>query len=82
MFLQQDVPGPQSRRGWRPTIDLSLLNKMIQVMKFKMETPQQALTAINPGDWMASRDLKDAYFQVPIHKRSRRYLRFVWDAIK
>ena len=82
MLLQQNVPGPQSHQGWRPIIDFSLLNKMIQVMKFKMETPQQVITAINPGDWMSSIDLKDAYFQIPIHKRSRRYLRLAWDTIK
>ena len=28
---------------------------------------------------MVSLDLKDAYFQVPIHPRSHRYMRFVWQ---
>ena len=28
---------------------------------------------------MISIDLKDAYFQVPIHKKSRKYLRFQWE---
>ena len=29
------------------------------------------------GDWMASIDLKEAYFQVPVHPASRHFLRFV-----
>ena len=70
---------PKATGGWRPIIDLSPLNKMVQLTKFRMETPQQVLAAVNQGDWMVSIDLKDAYFQVPIHPRSRPYLRFVWD---
>ena len=62
---------PKANGGWRPIMDHnSLLKKMIQVTKFKMKTPQQVLTAINPGDWV-SMDLKDAYFQVP-NDRERR----------
>ena len=76
MFVVPKVTG-----GWRPIIDLSPLNKMVQVTKFKMETAQQVLSSINPGDWMVSIDLKDAYFQVPIHPKSRKYLRFQWEGI-
>ena len=31
------------------------------------------------GDWMAKRDLKDAYLQVPIHPNHQKYLVFQWD---
>ena len=69
---------PKVTGGWRPIINLRPLNQFVKVDKFKMETPRTVLQALRPGDWMFSVDLKDAYFQVPIHPRSRRFLRFLW----
>ena len=63
--------------GWRPIIDLSVLNNFIVKTKFKMETTQSVLRSVRRNDWMVSIDLKDAYLQIPIHPRSRRFLRFV-----
>ena len=62
--------------SWRPIIDLSFLNKFVLQSKFKMETNQSVLRAVWRGDWMVSIDLKNAYFQVPVHLGSRRYLHF------
>ena len=41
-----------------------------------MTTPRVVTNALHKGDWAVSIDLKDAYFHVPIHVRSRRLLRF------
>ena len=41
-----------------------------------MTTPRTVTNAMHKGDWAVSIDLKDAYFHVPIHVRSRRLLRF------
>ena len=43
-----------------------------------METIGFAVQLINEGDYMASIDLKDAYFSIPIHVNDRKYLRFMW----
>ena len=67
--------------GWRPVIDLSPLNLAVKQTKFKMETVASVMASIREGDFMASLDLKDAYFQIPIHPRSRRYLRFVSEGV-
>ena len=69
---------PKASGGFRPMIDLSTLNKAITLTKFKMETPKSVLSSIRKGDWMISIDLKDAYFHIPIHLDSRKFLRFVW----
>ena len=61
---------------WRPVIDLSRLNRFVQIPRFKMETLEEVRLALRKNDWVTSLDLKDAYFHVPIHARSRRYLRF------
>ena len=63
--------------SWRPVIDLSLLNRFVDVSHFQMETIQSVLLSVRQGDWMASIDLREAYLQVPVHPESRRFLRFV-----
>ena len=72
LFLVQKASG-----SWRPIIDLSTLNGYVTSSHFHMETPQSVLRSIRPGDWMISLDLQDAYLQVPVHRDSPRYLRFV-----
>ena len=42
-----------------------------------METIQLVLLSVRQGNWMVSIDLKEAYWQVPIHPDSHKYLRFV-----
>ena len=73
-LLQSPFPGGEGR--WRPVIDLSHLNVFIQLIRFKMETVASVLLSVREGDFLASLDLKDEYFQVPIHPSSRKLLRF------
>ena len=76
LFLVEKATG-----GWRPVIDLSPLNQFVQQTKFKMETVTSIMDSIRENDFMASLDLKDAYFQIPIHQDSRKYLRFVSEGV-
>ena len=46
----------------RPVIDLSHLNEFIRQTPFKMETVASVLLSVREGDFLASMDLKDAYF--------------------
>ena len=62
LFLVEKASG-----GWRPVIDLSHLNEFVQLTRFKMETVVSVLLSVREGDFLASLDLKDAYFQIPIH---------------
>ncbi len=61
---------------WRPVFDLKSLNQFVRKEKFKMTTPRVVTNALHHGDWVVSVDLKDAYFHIPIHKKSRHLLRF------
>ena len=64
--------------SWRPVIDLSHLNRFVDVSPFQMETIQSVLLSVRQGDWMASIDLKEAYLQVPVHPASRHFFRFMF----
>ena len=71
-FLVEKASG-----GWRPVIDLSHLNNFVQLTSFKMETVTSVLLSVREGDFLASLDLKDAYFQILTHRSSRKLLRFM-----
>ena len=68
------VPKPNKR--WRPILDLSTLNTFLNTESFKMETPETIRTSLQTGEWFTSIDFKDAYFHIPIHSQSRKYMRF------
>ena len=70
---------PKSSGKWRPVLDVSRLNKFVKKTKFSMETAQTVQRAIRRGDWMISLDMEDAYFHIPIHQQSRKYLRFSFN---
>ena len=67
----------KSSGGWRPVIDLSPPNEFVHRTPFRMETLGSVLLAVRKDDFLASIDLKDAYFQIPVHPSSRNLLRFV-----
>ena len=69
---------PKATGGWRPILDLSPLNRFLEIQTFRMETTTSTRDSIHPGDWATSIDLKDAYFHVLVHPRDRKWLRFVW----
>ena len=67
---------PKKNGKLRLIIDLSVLNHFVYTQTFKMETQRKVKDAIQLNDWAFSLDLTDAYLHVPIHRRSRKYLRF------
>ena len=68
------VAKPNNR--WRPILDLSTLNIFLNTESFKMETPETIRSSLQVGEWVTSIDFKDAYFHIPIHSQSRKYMRF------
>ena len=68
------VPKPNNR--WRPILNLSTLNTFLNTESFKMETAETLRTSLQVGEWVTSIDFKDAYFHMPIHSQSRKYMRF------
>ena len=67
---------PKPNNWWRPILDLSTLNTFLNTESFKMETPETIRTSLHAEEWVTSIDFKDAYFHIPIHSQSRKYMRF------
>ena len=66
----------QGTGEFRPVINLKVLNRFLPKKKFKLEGLHTARSLLRKGDYMMKLDLKDAYYVVPIHPESRKYLRF------
>ena len=74
VFLVRNASG-----GWHPVIDLKGLNAYIHAPHFPMFTTSSVLSSVRKGDYAFKIDLQDAYFHVPIHLSSRKYLRFAFE---
>ncbi len=70
---------PKKRGGLRPILDLRVLNRALHKLSFKMRTRRRIIKCIQPQDWFAAIDLKDAYFHVSILLRHRPFLRFAFE---
>ncbi len=55
------------------------LNRALHKLPFKMLTHRRMIKCIQPQDWFAAIDLKDAYFHVSILPRHRPFLRFTFE---
>ena len=62
----------------RLILNLVKLNPFVRYLHFKMDTIEAVLNLMRPNCYMASIDLVNAYFSVPIAEDDRRFLRFVW----
>ena len=77
-FISNIFLRPKKNGKLRPIINLKGLNLHLEKIHFKMEHLPSILPLISPGTLMTSIDLTDAYFSLPIAKKSRKYLRFQW----
>ena len=69
---------PKADESYRFVLNLKNLNSYTSTKHFKMESIRNVLAMMKQGCWMASVDLKDAYFSVPIHDDHTHFLKFVF----
>lgn len=70
---------PKRDGEFRMILNLRPLNRHIQYHKFKMTTFKAAAKLIGKDCFMASCDIKDAYFSVKIHDAHQKFLKFYWQ---
>ena len=75
-FLSTIFVRPKKDGSYRMILNLKPLNEFVSYYHFKMDTIYTTLKLMRPGCFMASVDLKDAYYSVPVAKEDRKYLKF------
>ena len=78
-FISRIFTRPKKNGSVRLILDLSDLNKSVKYQHFKMDSIHTAMTLLSHGVYMSSVDLQDAYYSIPIHPSSRKFLRFIWN---
>ena len=73
IFLRKTKNG-----SYRLILNLKGLNACIEYQHFKMESLTCAIQLMKKNCYMASIDLTDAYYTVPVALEHRKYLRFFW----
>ena len=73
------VPKPGGK--FRPVINLKALNEFVTYHHFKQETFNVVLDLLQENDFMTSVDMEQAYYSIPIHKESQKYLKFYWNEV-
>jgi hypothetical protein len=66
---------PKKSGGYRPVIDLKILNSFIICPHFKMETDRMIRQQLRQGEWTTSIDFTDAYLHIPVMLQHKKYLR-------
>ena len=57
------------------------LNKYIIKKKFKMQGTRDVRAALQPKMFGAVIDISDAYYHIGVHKKARKYTRFIVDGV-
>ena len=71
---------PKKDGTYRTILNLKFLNKECDTKHFKMESLKQAIHMIKPFSFLASIDIKDAFYSIPIHSQHKKYLKFMWNS--
>lgn len=70
---------PKKDGGYRMVLNLRELNFHVPYKHFKMENFEQAIRLIHAGDYLASVDLRHAYYSVKIADEQQKFLCFKWN---
>ena len=77
-FISPIFLRPKKDGTFRKILNLKKLNKFVKYHHFKMDTIWTAINMMRPNCFMASIDLKDAYYSVPICQDHQKFLKFFW----
>jgi hypothetical protein len=77
-FLSTIFVKPKKNGTYRLILNLKELNKFVTYHHFKMDSVHTALHMMKKNCFMASIDLRDAYYSIPISQPHQKYLKFGW----
>ena len=70
---------PKTDGSFCMILNLKQFNESVEYHHFKMDTLETVTRMTKPGCFMASVDLKDAYYTVSIHSDHQKYLKFMFN---
>ena len=70
---------PKNDGSYRVILNLKQFNTFVEYHHFKMDTLDAVLKMIKPGCFMASVDLRDAYYTVPVWAEHQKLLKFMFN---
>jgi hypothetical protein len=73
-FISQIFIRPKKDGTYRLILNLKKLNNFVKYHHFKMETIHMATQLMKTNCYMASIDLRDVYYSVPVCKDHQKYL--------
>ena len=77
-FISGVFTRPKKDGSRRMILNLKKLNQYVKYKHFKMESVQHVINCLKPNMYMASVDLKDAFYSVPVAKKHQKYLMFIF----
>ena len=77
-FISNIFLRPKKDGSYWMILNLKDLNTFVTFHHFKMDSIHTCSQIMRPHCYMASIDLRDAYFSVPIDKEHQKYLKFFW----
>lgn len=78
-FISPIFLRPKPDGSYRMILNLKGLNEYVVYRHFKMDSIWNAIRLMKPHCYMASVDLKDAYYSVRISTKHQTYLKFFWN---
>ena len=81
VFYSHLFTRPKKEGTHRTILNLKPLNKICATFHFKMENLKNAFSLIKKDSFLASIDLKDAFYSVAIYDDHQKYLYFMHDGI-
>ena len=81
-FISSIFLRPKPDGSHRVILNLKQFNEFVEYYHFKMDTLEKAIKMMKPVCFMASIDLKDAYYTVPVHPSHQKYLKFIFNGTR
>lgn len=77
-FISPIFTRPKKDGEYRMILNLKELNQYIKYYHFKLDTFESTLHLVKPNCFLASVDLRHAYYSVSMARGERKFLRFMW----
>ena len=62
-------------------LNIERLNKCIESKHFKTDSLQNGINMVKLNMWMASVNIRDAYYSAPLHEAYQKYLKSFWNIL-